>query len=167
MRASTTSTSSTTRRSIRSTRRAGDRPATSPGATPSTSTTNSTAKLPGAFYLETCMILRTGTLPTLQESHTHSFDEYLSSWAPTPTTSSTWAVRWSCGWATRSTSSQELALFSPRPTCPIARWWSTRSTGPSSSSPPAPASTTCGRTTSSRPVGALVHSPPGEVDRQG
>lgn len=33
--------------------------------------------LPGAFYLETCMILRTGTVPTLQESHTHSFDEYL------------------------------------------------------------------------------------------
>ena len=33
--------------------------------------------LPGAFYLETCMILRTGTWPTLEESHTHSFDEYL------------------------------------------------------------------------------------------
>jgi hypothetical protein len=34
-------------------------------------------KLPGAFYLETCMILRTGTVPSLQESHAHAFDEYL------------------------------------------------------------------------------------------
>ena len=33
--------------------------------------------LPGAFYLETCLILRTGSVPALQESHSHSFDEYL------------------------------------------------------------------------------------------
>lgn len=31
----------------------------------------------GAFYLETCMVLRTGALKSLTESHSHSFDEYL------------------------------------------------------------------------------------------
>lgn len=34
-------------------------------------------KLPGALYLETCMIRRTGTVPRLLESHSHPFDEYL------------------------------------------------------------------------------------------
>ena len=33
--------------------------------------------LPGAFYLETCMVLRTGSVEDLKESHTHAFDEYL------------------------------------------------------------------------------------------
>ncbi|OFV84309.1 MAG: hypothetical protein A2W26_02685 [Acidobacteria bacterium RBG_16_64_8] len=33
--------------------------------------------VPGAFYLETCMVLRTGSLDSLMESHTHAFDEYL------------------------------------------------------------------------------------------
>jgi mannose-6-phosphate isomerase-like protein (cupin superfamily) len=34
-------------------------------------------KVPGAFYLETCMVLRTGSVADLMESHTHDFDEYL------------------------------------------------------------------------------------------
>jgi len=33
--------------------------------------------LPGAFYLETCMVLRTGSVDNLRESHSHAFDEYL------------------------------------------------------------------------------------------
>ena len=31
----------------------------------------------GAYYLETCMVLRTGTIDYLEESHTHDFPEYL------------------------------------------------------------------------------------------
>lgn len=31
----------------------------------------------GAYYLETCLVLRTGTMESLTVSHTHSFDEYL------------------------------------------------------------------------------------------
>jgi hypothetical protein len=34
-------------------------------------------RVPGAFYLETCMIRRTGTTPRLTEPHTHPFPEYL------------------------------------------------------------------------------------------
>jgi len=34
-------------------------------------------KVPGAFYLETNMVLRTGTIDLLSKSHSHSFDEYL------------------------------------------------------------------------------------------
>jgi hypothetical protein len=34
-------------------------------------------KVEGAFYLETCMVLRTGTVKSLTESHSHPFDEYL------------------------------------------------------------------------------------------
>jgi hypothetical protein len=34
-------------------------------------------KVPGAFYLETCMVLRTGSTKDLEEAHTHPFDEYL------------------------------------------------------------------------------------------
>ena len=34
-------------------------------------------KLKGAFYLETCMVLRPGTFESLTVPHTHSFDEYL------------------------------------------------------------------------------------------
>jgi mannose-6-phosphate isomerase-like protein (cupin superfamily) len=33
--------------------------------------------VPGAFYLETCMVLRTGSVADLEKSHTHDFDEYL------------------------------------------------------------------------------------------
>jgi hypothetical protein len=33
--------------------------------------------LNGAFYLESSMILRTGTIELMKEPHTHSFDEYL------------------------------------------------------------------------------------------
>ncbi len=33
--------------------------------------------LKGAYYLETCMILRTGTIDYLTKPHSHSFDEYL------------------------------------------------------------------------------------------
>ena len=33
--------------------------------------------VPGAFYLETCMVLRTGSVDDLLQSHTHGFDEYL------------------------------------------------------------------------------------------
>ena len=33
--------------------------------------------VPGAYYLETCMVLRTGSIDALEVSHTHSFDEYL------------------------------------------------------------------------------------------
>jgi mannose-6-phosphate isomerase-like protein (cupin superfamily) len=31
----------------------------------------------GAYYLETCMVLRTGSLELLSQSHSHPFDEYL------------------------------------------------------------------------------------------
>ena len=31
----------------------------------------------GAYYLETCMMLRTGSLESLAVPHSHSFDEYL------------------------------------------------------------------------------------------
>lgn len=31
----------------------------------------------GAYYLETCMVLRTGTVERLTIAHTHPFDEYL------------------------------------------------------------------------------------------
>ena len=34
-------------------------------------------KVPGAYYLETCMIVRPGTVDRLTEAHTHPFDEYL------------------------------------------------------------------------------------------
>ena len=34
-------------------------------------------KLPGAYYLETCLVLRTGTMDDLTVPHTHPFDEYL------------------------------------------------------------------------------------------
>jgi mannose-6-phosphate isomerase-like protein (cupin superfamily) len=33
--------------------------------------------VPGAFYLETCMVLRTGSVGNLTVAHTHAFDEYL------------------------------------------------------------------------------------------
>lgn len=33
--------------------------------------------VPGAYYLETCMVLRTGSIETLEVPHTHDFDEYL------------------------------------------------------------------------------------------
>lgn len=33
--------------------------------------------VPGAYYLETCLVLRTGTMEDLKVPHTHSFDEYL------------------------------------------------------------------------------------------
>jgi hypothetical protein len=33
--------------------------------------------VPDAFYLETGMVLRTGTIELLRESHSHPFDEYL------------------------------------------------------------------------------------------
>jgi mannose-6-phosphate isomerase-like protein (cupin superfamily) len=33
--------------------------------------------LPGAYYMETCMVLRTGSVEYLMESHSHPFDEYL------------------------------------------------------------------------------------------
>jgi len=34
-------------------------------------------KVPGAYYLETCMVLRTGSRDELMVSHAHDFDEYL------------------------------------------------------------------------------------------
>ncbi len=34
-------------------------------------------QVPGAYYLETCMMLRTGSTPDLQVPHTHDFGEYL------------------------------------------------------------------------------------------
>jgi len=34
-------------------------------------------RLPGAFYLETCLVLRTGSVDDLRVAHTHDFDEYL------------------------------------------------------------------------------------------
>lgn len=34
-------------------------------------------RVKGAYYLETCMVLRTGTIDYLTESHSHDFDEYL------------------------------------------------------------------------------------------
>ena len=33
--------------------------------------------VPGALYLETCMMLRPGSVESLSEPHAHSFDEYL------------------------------------------------------------------------------------------
>ncbi|OFW62129.1 MAG: hypothetical protein A2133_05525 [Actinobacteria bacterium RBG_16_64_13] len=33
--------------------------------------------LKGAYYLETCMVLRPGSVESLTESHSHPFDEYL------------------------------------------------------------------------------------------
>lgn len=34
-------------------------------------------RLPGAYYLETCLVLRTGTMDNLTVPHAHPFDEYL------------------------------------------------------------------------------------------
>ncbi len=34
-------------------------------------------EVPGAYYLEVCMVLRTGGIEALNVPHTHSFDEYL------------------------------------------------------------------------------------------
>ena len=97
---------------------------------------------PGAYYLETCMMLRTGSTPDLQEPHSHDFDEYLVFLGTDPDD------HFDLGgevelWVgdEKRLLTRSCAVFVPAgvPHCPLV---STGSTGRSCSSPPGTAPTT-------------------------